>query len=129
MNKLYITDQDQKVNCEIAAADYGKKFCRLIAADIAADLQTSYVNRDVVTNLLTTCLLKRLYGHGGMLEEYLHSQLDILAKTLRYKFEIDDDVKVNYKYATHAKFNDLLDIIIENQRAEHAEEDPYPGSI
>jgi len=111
MSKLFPQNQEDS-NCEIPARDYEKKFCRLLAADIAADLQISYANRDVVVNLLTTCIERRLCNRDGMLEEYLHSQLDIIAKTIRHRFSIDNSVDINYNYATHAKFNDLFDAIM-----------------
>lgn len=133
MNKLLSENKEQSISCESAAPDYEKKFCRLLAADIAADLQTSYASRDIVVNLLTTCLERRLCKRDGMLEGYLHSQLDTLAKTLKHEFSIGDH-NVNYQYATHAKFSDIVSAI----KAKHKEEldaankpkpDYYPGSI
>jgi len=117
MNKLFNENIEQSDDCELPAPNYEKRICRLLAADLAADLQTPFASRDVVVNLLTTCLERRLCKRDGMLEGYLHSQLDILAKTLKHEFSISE-LDVNYQYATHAKFNDIICAI----KAKHKEE-------
>lgn len=127
MNRLFPPEQEDGNCCETQAPDYEKKFCRLLAADIAADLQIPYSSRDIVVPLLSTCIERRLCNRDGMLEGYLHSQLNIIAGSLRQKFNIEDDVKVNYNYATHAKFNDILSAIQENHDKKVPKEDPYFG--
>jgi len=107
MSELFSENKEQSLGSECMSPDYEKKFCRLLAADIAADLQTPYASRDIVVKLLTTCLERRLCNRTGMLEDYLHSQLDILAKTFKREFSLDE-LDVNYQYATHAKFNNIV---------------------
>lgn len=112
MNKLHNRGKNQEqTTAEFRSADHEKQFARLIAAEIASNLQVNLNNRDVVVNLLTSTLERQLCNRDGLLEQYLHTQLDIIANTIRTQFDIDKEVDVNYSYATHAKLNDLLKYI------------------
>jgi len=115
MNELHNNGKQSEsmASMEISPINDDKFFARLVAAEVAANLQINFGDRDIVVKLLTSALEKQLCQHGGLLEQYLHTQLDILVKTIKFKFDIADDVGVNYGYATHAKFNDILDIIKE----------------
>lgn len=132
MAELFTKFQDKSISCEMQIPDYEKKFCRLVAAEIATDLQTPYASRDVVVNLLTTCLEQELCSRDGLLEQYLHSQLDILAQNINKRFSIPD-LNVNYQYATHAKLNDILLAIEKKHKKELEDATPkqeeYFGSI
>jgi hypothetical protein len=115
MNELHRSDNEMKersMNMEVNRIDHEKQFARLVAAEIAGSLQVNYGDRDIVVKLLTTTLEKQLCKSGGLLEQYLHTQLDIIAETINHKFDISDyGVGVNYGYATHAKLNDILETV------------------
>jgi len=113
MNSLYNNRQEQQSeSMEVNPVNHEKRFARLVAAEIAANLQVGYPDRDIVVKLLSTALEKQLCKRDGLLEQYLHTQLDIIARAVKNRFDIsDDEVGVNYNYATHAKLNDILDII------------------
>lgn len=114
MNELHngnSKEQSETVAVEMNAVNHEKQFARLVAAEIARNLQVDYSNRDIVVKLLTSHLEKYLCKRDGLLEQYLHTQLDILARKIRRHFNIEDSVEVNYNHGIHAKFNDILDDI------------------
>jgi hypothetical protein len=115
MNELHNNGQQSEsmTSMEVNPIGHDKFFARLVAAEVAANLQINFGDRDIVAKLLTSALEKQLCRHGGLLEQYLHTQLDIIAETIKFKFDINDEVGVNYGYATHAKLNAILDIIKE----------------
>ena len=128
MNELHNSDKELKersMSAEVGRTDHEKHFARLVAAEIAGNLQVNYGDRDIVVKLLATALEKQLCKSGGLLEQYLHTQLDIIAESVKHKFDIAyDETGVNYGYATHAKPNDILDIIKKKYNPE-----PEFGSI
>ena len=129
MNELHNSDKqmkEQSMNMEVGRVDHEKHFARLVAAKIAASLQVNYGDRDIVVKLLTTTLEKQLCKSGGLLEQYLHTQLDIIAETINRKFDVSEHgVGVNYGYATHAKLNDILETI----KVKYKPEQNFNGTI
>lgn len=115
MNRLHDngTEAMAEGSVEFNAIDHDKRLARIVAAEVAASLQVGHGDRDIVVKLLTTTLEKQLCSRGdGLLEQYLHTQLDILAKTFKHEFDLDDaDADVDYNYATHAKFNNIINAI------------------
>lgn len=113
MNNLHNNGKEQMAegSMETNPVNQEKQFARLVAAEIASNLQVNYGDRDVVVKLLATALEKQLCKHEGLLEQYLHTQLDIIVSGVKSRFELDDKLEVNYGYATHAKFNDIFDAI------------------
>lgn len=101
--------EQQCESMEINPVDHEKRFARLVAAEIAASLQVGYPDRDIVVKLLSTSLERQLCKRNGLLEQYLHTHLDILARTVKDRLELNEGLEVNYNYATHAKFADILD--------------------
>lgn len=99
---------------EMGRVDSEKHFTRLVAAEVAGNLQVNYGDRDVVVKLLTSSLERLLCTREGLLEQYLHTQLDIIAQSIKFDFDVPNDVNVNYEYATHAKLKDILDYIKNN---------------
>ncbi len=109
MNELHNNGEEQESIAVKRGIHYQeKRFSRLVAVEIASNLQVNWNSRDVVVNLLTSTLERQLCKRDGLLQQYLHTQLDIIADTIRQQFNIDENVGVNYNHATHAKFNDLL---------------------
>lgn len=125
MNKLHNSNNNQEQCCnttEMSPTDHEKHFARLVAADIAGNLQVNYGDRDVVVKLLTSALEKLLCNRNGLLEQYLHTQLDVIANTIRTQFLIPDDVSVDYGYATHAKLNNILRHVEGEDQAEDGDD-------
>ena len=119
MNSLHNNGQEQQSeSMEVNPIDHEKRFARLVAAEIAASLQVNYGDRDIVVKLLTTTLEKQLCKRGGLLEQYLHTQLDIIAQTVKNRFDLDNDLGVNYNYATHAKLMDIVEAIEKKYKPE-----------
>jgi len=65
----------------------------------------------VVKGLLESHLERHLKGRNSLLEQYLDSQLDIIKNAFIREFKLREDVRVNYSYATHSKFSDLIKAI------------------
>ena len=97
---------------------YYSKFVQLIAACVTEKLHINYDDRGVVEGLLTTGIRDELTNRGGLLDQFLHSQLDFLAETLKKKFDLDPEVRVNYENGAHAKFNNIIDALDAQMRKE-----------
>ena len=116
MERLHFTENDEKCDssCEIGSSDDEGKFAIIIARHIVSALKIDYASQDIVYRLLSKSLEDVLKKRDGLLEQYLHTQLDRIADTIRARYSVDDDVKVNYNYAAHAKLNDLIKAAIED---------------
>lgn len=85
------------------------KFAGYIAEEVAKALQVRYNDKDVIVRLLSTLLEDVLCDKDGLLEQYLHLQLELIAPVLKDYLGVDDpDVGVNHLYSSHAKFADIL---------------------
>jgi len=94
--------------------NYEEKFLEALCELIVAVLRVNYSDRSMVKKLIYTSLWDEVAGgRSPLLEQYLHSQLDILIKTLKKAFDLDDAVQLNYNYATHAKFFTLIEALKE----------------
>jgi len=107
-----IGENDGEDRCEISAKNYEKKFIKEICQMIANSLQINWSDRRIVESLLYTSL-GRISDRDGLLEQYLHSQLDEILERFKKEFELSDDVKTDYSHATHAKFKSLITAIKE----------------
>jgi len=96
---------------ELPQVNHEDRFARIVAAEIAGALKVNFADRDIVVKLLTTELERVLSKRNGLLEQYLHTQLDRIGDTLRRRFDLDNSVKVNYNYATHAKLENFIEAI------------------
>ena len=95
--------------CGTNTPDYIQRVVNAICDDVINALNIEYDSRNIVVRLLRSVLLPKIADHNdGYLKQYLHSQLDILAKSVRSALGVKDSVGVNYNYATHAKFSDIL---------------------
>ena len=112
-NRLHNKESAGLAGCnsnEIRGHDHEKEFIRIVSDHVMDVLNVNWNDRRIAGALLQSSLNKILFdGRDGLLEQYLHTQLDIIAKTIRDKFDLDDSVKVNYNHATHAKLKDLLE--------------------
>jgi len=80
---------------------------------VVKKLKINYKDRQVFKDLLTSSIEEYITCKDGLLEQYLHSQLDILKTTFIREFNLDKEIKTNYGFAIHAKFNDLIKAIKE----------------
>lgn len=102
---------------ESSRPNYEFKFAQAIVDIICRALRVSSSDRRIVEALLLGVIERSVIRRGELLEQYLHTQLDILANTLKERFDISDDVDVNYNYATHAKFDDIIKAIQKKYKA------------
>lgn len=118
MNELHNKGKENMAaGCELPTVNHEQQFVRIVAAEVASYLQVDYHDSDLVVKLLTTCLERCLCARGtGLLEQYLHTQLDILGDSVKLKLGLDMDgtTSVDYTHATHAKFNNILEAGVGN---------------
>jgi len=114
---LHLNGKDNKENNDVSmeslALNYESKFAQAIVAVVCRALRISSRDRRIVEALLLEVIEQKVTWRGELLEQYLHTQLDILANTIKDKFNLDDNVKVNYEYITRAKFKDIIKAIKE----------------
>jgi hypothetical protein len=105
-------ERQESAAIETNPVNVEERFARIVAAEVAGALKVNYGDRDIVVKLLTTDL-ERLFDRnsGGLLEQYLHTQLDRIADTFKRRFDLDEKIKPNYNYATHAKFENIIEAI------------------
>ena len=116
MQSLHKLNSSGGDTCESLGScrDFDKEFTRIIVSEIVKILQVSHSERDIITRLLYSALEDKICLRDGLLEQYLHTQLDTLADTFKSEysgFNIPDDTEVNYNYATHAKFKNIIDAV------------------
>ena len=109
------------------------RFCRILVEHIVDFLDVNWGDRSIVQKLLYTHLVQILIqGREGLLEQFLHTQLDIIADTFNQTFDLQDmtqeerekinkdyqdtikkdgKIGVNYSHATHAKLNSIIEAI------------------
>jgi len=111
---IYNIDKNtcHEATCETRGPEYEENFTRLICELITENLKINYSDRHIVENLLFSALYDKLNGYKGLLNQYLHSQLDIIARTFKREFGIEEEIRAD-NYATHAKFNTLIEKIKE----------------
>ena len=85
-----------------------KDIIEVISTKATEALRVSYSEKDLVRRLLASNLEEDI---KVLLEDYLHSQLEIIGRKLNKTFDIDE--KIGYEYATHAKLNKYIDAIVE----------------
>lgn len=108
---------------EAQQENYERLFCNRVAQIVTEALNMPWSARDTVVGLIETHLRPHLCHRGELLEQYLHSQLDILAAKVKRDLGVDQSVDINYNHATHAKFIAILE-------AAHADKQPeeVPGA-
>ena len=114
MNEIYRIDEDQDFPCESNRKNYENLFISAIADTISNVLDISYREQRIVNSLLITCLKETIngrYKEPGLLQQYLASQLDILAESLIGELDLPKDTKVNHGHVTYAKFSDIIKVI------------------
>ena len=88
--------------------DIETEIVEVIANNTTEVLRVPFSEKDLVKRLLASGLEENI---KVILEDYLHSQLEIIGKTINKTFSIDESVC--YDYSTHAKFNNHIKAIIE----------------
>ncbi len=106
MKKVIWSQGEHEVEAENCKAHYGTKAMKAIAELVVEALQINWNERRIVNGLLISAIGNAV---GELLEQYLHSQLEIIGGTLNRKFGIDE--VINTGYATHAKMNDFIGAI------------------
>jgi len=101
------------IGCENMQNRFEDDFASAIVGIVCDALRVGSRDRRIVESLIMNAIEPHCKHRDKLLEQYLHTQLDILAKKIKRKFGLDEGIQVNYSHATHAKFNDLLDAISE----------------
>ena len=114
-NMIYNTNKDMDCPIEMEAPRkrYEEAFVYEVCKEVVSALNIQWKDREIVKELLFAILHNKLCKRDGLLEQYLHSQLDIIKKTILNNFKLSKDIETNYNYATHAKFNDIIKAIKE----------------
>jgi len=135
MEKLHSGGKDQgmigETMCESPHNDVDKKLCELVSEQVSAYMDVGWKDRDLFERMLCSKMKDILTGREGLLEQYLHSQLDVIADTFNNSFDLkelteeqkgkipkdyqdiitDKGIGVNYSHATHAKLNGIIKAI------------------
>lgn len=113
LHKIYYTEDECACEsaCEAMPVDYQEKFLDIICSAVVEALRIPYQSREVVKNLLYSNLKDNVCSRDGWLEQFLHSELDKIAHSIKSRFDLDDTLKVNYNHATHAKLSSIMDAI------------------
>lgn len=113
MDKIYFTEDDCpcESTCEAMPTDYDKIFLNMVCNSVVEALQVPYQSREIVKNLLYSNLKDKVCSRGGWLEQFLHSELDKIAQSIKSKFDLKKELKVDYNYAAHAKLASIMDAI------------------
>jgi len=102
---------------ELLNPNYEYKFALAVVNIVCNALRITSRDERIVEALLLEKIESSFTKRGELLEQYLHTQLDILANTLKREFGLNNDIGVNYDHATHAKFNDIIKAIQEKYKA------------
>lgn len=114
MKNLYDVSSDCEccTNEMICFDDYGRKMARILAEIVVETLNLNYgVSRTLILEMFAGVLYEKLGGKNGLLKQYLHSQLDEMLPRFKSTFNLPEDISINYEYATHAKFADVIEEI------------------
>lgn len=118
-NQLHIGNEQRarslnEGSCEIGRNDKEKQFTSLVVDSLMDTLQINWNDRRIVSALLNTALTKVFTGsrRDGLLEQYLHTQLDIIAESKKREYELNNDIDVDYGHATHAKLNGIFNALM-----------------
>jgi transcriptional regulatory protein LevR len=109
---------------EIKRDDTEEKVVKLIVDIVCKNLNITWNDRRVVNALLENVIGAHLIGRQKLLEQYLHTQLDIIVEKYVKKYDLSKEIKVNYSHTTHAKLDDLMDAIREATLTKQSEEKP-----
>ena len=106
-------EKDCSGQCETSRNNYEEKFINLISNTICDYLNVGYgYPKNIVSKLLTSILKKKFNnGRDNIFEQYLHSQLDLMLPQFITELDLPENTKINYMYASHAKFNDVIEAI------------------
>lgn len=119
LDKLYDSENlSCNSNCEEKPIDYDENFLSIICDYIVEILRINWKDRETVKNLFYSALENKVCSRDGLLEQFLNSQLDIIAESIKRNFELDKDLKVDYGHATHAKFSTILEVIKEKESSQ-----------
>jgi len=113
MKNLYDVSSDcECCTNEMSRIDYGKKMARILAEIVVETLNLNYgIPRTLILEIFAGVLYEKLRGRNGLLEQYLHSQLDEMLPRFKSTFNLPEDISINYEYAAHAKFADIIEEI------------------
>ena len=89
---------------EMNMEDIREKFITATIKCIVEALRVPWKSRDLVEPLIYSAIADNV---RNLLEQYLHHELEILAHTFNREFLMNE--KINFKYAIHAKMNDIIE--------------------
>jgi hypothetical protein len=115
-------NRNEEPECEVKGLGIEHKFCDTLAKYLAETLVPE--NTGIVTRLLSDKLVQLLCYKEGLLEQYLHSQLEEIAEEFRRDFKLsNDESQVDYKHATHAKLYTIIHAILSKYKIELKEKE------
>ena len=86
--------------------DYEKTFKNHVYNTFIDALGIEPIERRTVKNLLESAVGDKI---SQLMQEYLHSQLEILANSVKDQLDVDKSIQPNWSFASHAKFLDILE--------------------
>ena len=102
---------------------YGSRFAMYVSRHIASAITDDYRDKANTARLIYALLKPVMCGRDGLLEQYLHSQLDLMVDRFKRTFSLGN-VSVDYNHASHAKFASIVDAIEKQISADKAEDKP-----
>lgn len=101
-----IWPEPKECACESSGINYEKRFLNALCEIIVDNLRITWTDKRIVEALLNSSIEDEV---SKLLEQYLHSQLEIISREINNEFRIEE--KPCYNYATHAKLNKHIDAI------------------
>ena len=99
-----------------------REFVDAVAEMVSDSLDINYRDKRNFTALLKSSIKDKIIGRsikdepGGLLEQYLHHELIKIIPTFIRVFDLDDSVDIVESHAVHAKFNEVIEAIIKNEK-------------
>lgn len=104
-------DEKREGQChEVKVDNIEDRFLSAITDTVVEAMGIEWKDKIVVKNILQTAIGEQIYD---LLEQFLNGSLDRMKPNFKVEFGLDDNdnVKIDYDYATHAKFSSIIKAI------------------